>query len=295
MDLRCRGAKRSIAAVVPSRAAQDSLTWENVIHCRPFSSAKAEIYPRFYCRADISVGQVLVLPPDVAHHASHVVRLREGDNLTLFNGEAGEYRAKILSLGPQGVIVMPEMHLDIERESQLIVTLVQALCSNEKMDWIVQKSVELGVSCFQPVTTQYSVIRLSAERAEKRTGHWQKVVISACEQCGRNRIPPVFPLMPLSSWLESKLNECPNLDNANSQKYFMLSPTAEKGLRDFPELANANRVNLLVGPEGGFAADEEAAARMAGFIPLRLGKRLLRTESAGLAGLAAMQAVYGDY
>jgi 16S rRNA (uracil1498-N3)-methyltransferase len=224
-----------------------------------------------------------------------VVRLKQGDKLTLFNGEGGEYPAKILSADSRNMIAMPEMHLDIERESQLVVTLVQALCSNEKMDWIVQKSVELGVSCFQPVTTRFAVVKLSEDRAAKRMRHWQDIVISACEQCGRNRIPSVLPLMPLSSWLERMSDKCKNPDNRSSQKCFMLSPAAGKGLRDFPEPSGVGRISLLVGPEGGFDPDEEAAAVMAGYNPLRLGKRLLRTESAGLAGLAAMQAVYGDY
>jgi 16S rRNA (uracil1498-N3)-methyltransferase len=254
-----------------------------------------EARPRFYCPGVIVAGQSLALPDAVAHHAFHVVRLKQGDKLTLFNGEGGEYPAKILRAGPKDVIVMPEMHLDIERESQLVVTLAQALCSNEKMAWIVQKSVELGVSRFQPLTTKLGIVKLPADRVEKRIRHWQDIVISACEQCGRNLIPPVLPLMTLSSWLERISDECKDPDNSGSQKCFMLSPMAIKGLRDFPELSSPGRINLLVGPEGGFEIDEEAAALMAGFIPLRLGKRLLRTESAGLAGLAALQAVYGDY
>jgi 16S rRNA (uracil1498-N3)-methyltransferase len=251
--------------------------------------------PRFYCPAPIVAGCALALPDAAAHHAFQVVRLKQGDKLTLFNGEGGEYAAKILSADPKNVIAMPEMHLDIERESQLVVTLVQAVCSNEKMDWIVQKSVELGVSCFQPVATRFSVVKLSGDRAAKRMRHWQDIVISACEQCGRNRIPSVLPLTPLSSWLERMSDKCKDSDNPGSQKCFMLSPVAGKGLRDFLEPSGLSRINLLVGPEGGFDADEEAAAVMAGYKPLRLGKRLLRTESAGLAGLAAMQAVYGDY
>jgi 16S rRNA (uracil1498-N3)-methyltransferase len=254
-----------------------------------------ETLPRFYCPGAIVAEQPLVLPSAVAHHVFHVVRLRQGDKLTLFNGEGGEYPARILSAAPKNVIAMPERHLDIERESQLVVTLVQALCSNEKMSWIVQKSVELGVSCFQPVTTRFGVVKLSGDRVAKRMGHWQDIVISACEQCGRNRIPTILPLMPLSIWLEDMSDKCKDSDDPDSQKCFMLLPAAPKGLRDFPGLSGLGRINLLVGPEGGFDAGEEAAALEAGFIPLRLGKRLLRTESAGLAGLAAMQAVYGDY
>lgn len=253
------------------------------------------MYPRFYCPGTIVAGHALALPKTVAHHAFHVVRLKKGDKLTLFNGDGGEYPAEILDTSPKRVTVIPEAHLDIERESPLDITLVQALCSNEKMDWIVQKSVELGVSRFQPIAARFGVVQLSKDRAEKRMRHWQDVVISACEQCGRNRIPPVLPLMPLSSWLDGVPDECRDMDNPDSQKCFMLSPTAAEGLRDFPRLPGLSRIDLLVGPEGGFDTEEEAAAVMAGCTPLRLGKRLLRTESAGLAALAAMQALCGDY
>jgi 16S rRNA (uracil1498-N3)-methyltransferase len=254
-----------------------------------------ETYPRFYRPGAIVAGQALALPKTVAHHVFHVLRLRQGNKLTLFNGEGGEYPAEILDAGPKSVIVIPEAHLDVERESQLAVTLVQALCSSEKMGWILQKSVELGVSRFQPVTTRFGIVRLSNDRAEKRTRHWQDIVISACEQCGRNYIPPVLPLMPLSNWLEEVSEGYKDPNNLDSQKSFMLSPYAARGLRDFSELSSLGRINLLVGPEGGFDADEEAAAVMAGYIPLRLGQRLLRTESAGLAALAAMQTTWGDY
>ena len=252
--------------------------------------------PRFYCPEKIVADQLIALPAGVAHHALRVLRLEQDDELILFNGNGGEFPAVIEHIDKNGVTVVIGKHLDIERESPLVITLAQALCANEKMDWIVQKAVELGVSRIQPLDTKLSVVRLSGERAEKRMKHWQQVVISACEQCGRNRIPQVLPLISLSSWLGAQINEWKNLSNGTlPQARFMLSPTAKKGLRDFPESFATAMLMLLVGPEGGLTTEEEAAALVSGFIPMRLGKRILRTESAALAAIAAMQARWGDY
>ena len=252
--------------------------------------------PRFYCPKKIVADQPIELPAGVAHHALRVLRLEQGDELILFNGNGGEFPAVIEHIDKNGVTVMIGKHLDIERESPLVITLAQALCANEKMDWIVQKAVELGVSRIQPLDTKLSVVRLSGERAEKRMKHWQQVVISACEQCGRNRIPQILPLISLSDWLGAQINEWKNSNNGTlHDACFMLSPTAEKSLRDFPESFTTAMLTLLVGPEGGLTPEEEAAALVSGFIPLRLGKRILRTESAALAVVAAMQVRWGDY
>ena len=169
--------------------------------------------PRFYCPEKIVADQPIALPAGVAHHALRVLRLEQDDELILFNGNGGEFPAVIEHIDKNGVTVVIGKHLDIERESPLVITLAQALCANEKMDWIVQKAVELGVSRIQPLDTKLSVVRLSGERAEKRMKHWQQVVISACEQCGRNRIPQVLPLISLSSWLGAQINEWKNLSN----------------------------------------------------------------------------------
>ncbi|MDN5753327.1 MAG: 16S rRNA (uracil(1498)-N(3))-methyltransferase [Nitrosospira sp.] len=254
--------------------------------------------PRFYCPGKIAAGEIIELPAGAAHHASRVLRLEQGDELTLFNGNGGEFQAVIVRIGKNGAAVVIEKYLDIERESPLAITLAQAVCVSEKMDWIVQKSVEMGVGRIQPLATKLSMVKLSGERAEKRMKHWQQVVTSACEQCGRNRIPQVLPLISLPVWLGAQLSECRKLSNSSGvppDSYFMLSPTAKKGLRDFRESPAVTAITLLVGPEGGFTPEEEAAALVAGFIPLRLGERILRTESAALAAVAAMQALWGDY
>lgn len=252
--------------------------------------------PRFYCSEKMAVGQVIELPASVAQHALRALRLGRDDKLILFNGNGGEFQATIVGISKHGAAVVIEKYLDIERESPLVITLAQAVCANEKMDWIVQKGVEMGISRIQPLVTKLSVVKLSAERAERRMKHWQQIVISACEQCGRNHIPRMLPLISLPGWLDAQIIECKNLNNGIAcNPCFILSPTAKKGLREFPGSSAVTALTLLVGPEGGFTPEEEAAAAVAGFIPLRLGKRILRTESAALAAVSAMQTLWGDY
>ncbi len=172
---------------------------------------------------------------------------------------------------------------DVERESGLVVTLIQAVQSGEKMDYTVQKAVELWVTHIIPVESRRSVTRLTGERAARRVAHWQGVAAAACEQCGRNRVPQVAPLEKLESWLARPSGEALRL---------MLAPDAEQSLGDLPSTKN---VELLIGAEGGLDPQEIVAARQVGFHLVRMGPRTLRTETAGLAALAAMQALWGDF
>lgn len=239
---------------------------------------------RFYCPIPLVSGQMLDLPPQAAHHAARVLRLREGGRVVLFNGEGGECVAKIFAVSKSGMTVEVLQTLDVERESPLRVTLAQAVSAGEKMDYTIQKAVELGVRHIQPLESERCVVRLSGERAEKRVQHWQQVVVSACEQSGRNRVPPVAPVLPLSRWLERE---------AMGALKLMLSPDAGQKLSELPH--PAGEVMLLIGPEGGFSAPETAAAVRLGYQPARLGARVLRTETAALAALAAMSALWGDF
>jgi len=252
--------------------------------------------PRFYCPGEIATGQIIELPANAAHHAARVLRLEQGDAVTLFNGEGGEFAAIIARIAKTGTTVAVEKHLNIERESPLVITLVQALCASEKMDWVMQKAGEMGVCRIQPVAASRSVVKLSGERADKRVQHWQQVTISACEQCGRNRLPQVLPLRSLSDWL-SEASGQQMVERASSKLRLILSPTAEKSLSEYAKSLSAapRSISLLVGPEGGLTLDEEAAAVAAGLIPLRLGSRILRVEGAALAAVAAMQVLWGDY
>ena len=246
--------------------------------------ASAMALPRFYYPGGLQQGAVIPLPEQAAHHAARVLRLQVGDEVVLFNGHGGEHNATIEHIGKAGVTVAPGPRLDRECESPLDITLVQALSSGEKMDFTVQKAVELGVAAIQPVTGSRSVVRLSGERAEKRVQHWQGVAVSACEQCGRNRVPAVGAILPLETWLGRA---------ERSGLRMVFAPNATRTLHELP--APDAGVTVLAGPEGGFTEAEVAAAAACGFTPVRLGPRVLRTETAALAAIAAMQAVWGDF
>ncbi len=239
--------------------------------------------PRFHVPVPLSPGSLFDLPAGPARHAAQVLRLRAGDTLTLFDGGGGEYRARIESMRRAEVTVRVENHAAVERESPLEVHLAQGISSGERMDYTLQKAVELGVASVQPLAMLRSVVKLDAERARKRTAHWQGVVIGACEQCGRNRVPAVGAPLPLSQWIAG----------APAGLKLYLSPQSETGLAALAPPTGP--LWLLAGPEGGFDPGESALVEAAGFLPLRLGPRILRTETAALAALAALQALWGDF
>lgn len=248
------------------------------------------MHARFYHPAEITVGQLTELSVENKHHAARVLRLRRGDSITLFNGNGGEFSARIDNITKSSTTVLVANYHDTDCESPLNIELAQAICANEKMDWIIQKAVELGVTCIQPVTAARSIVHLSGERSTKRLQHWQKIVISACEQCGRNHLPQVSPLISLPEWLSLK-----KTSKSPHDLHLMLSTAATESLRNIPTPTVNAKVALVIGPEGGFTGEEIMAIRHAGFIPLRLGKRILRTESAALAAVAALQTLWGDY
>lgn len=239
---------------------------------------------RFYCPGPLSAGARMMLDERAGHHALRVLRLAVGDEVTLFDGGGGEYGARIAAAEKSGVTVTVGPRREIERESALAVTLAQAISAGEKMDFTVQKAVELGVASIQPLAGARGVVRLDAARAAKRVAHWQGVAISACEQCGRNRIPSVAPVLPLTDWLQR---------GQSAALRVLLSPSAGRPLREVPPPAGT--VILLVGPEGGLSPQEAQTAEAAGFLPIRLGPRVLRTETAALAAVSAMQTLWGDF
>lgn len=241
--------------------------------------------PRLYVDIELGEQSRLVLPEGAAHHAGRVLRLRDGDGILLFDGKGGEFEARLSMPGRDQVVAQIGARRDVDRESPLAVTLVQGVSSGEKMDFTIQKAVELGVAAIQPVLTEKSVVRLSAEREEKKLAHWKRVAIAACEQCGRNRVPTIRNAMPVDVY-------CRAPDGASLR--VLLSPEGETGLRDMaPKIGHA--VTIAAGPEAGFSDDEERLFARAGFLPLRLGRRILRTETAALAALAALNALAGDF
>lgn len=240
--------------------------------------------PRFFCAGDLSQGATRELPEPAVHHAARVLRLAVGDPVTVFNGAGGESEARIVLMSKDRVAVRVGPWQAREVEPVVRVALLQGLSARERMDFSVQKAVELGVAEIFPVETRRSVMRLAHERAARRVEHWQNLVVAACEQSGRNRVPAVHPVSTLSDWLGAH-------PQPSNEQRLILSPLAATRLRDLPA---PQRLLLLAGPEGGFAPDEMDMARACGFTPVRLGPRVLRTETAALAALAAVHALWGD-
>lgn len=238
--------------------------------------------PRFYCAQALAAGQTVTLPAETFHHAIRVRRLRVGDELVLFAGDGREASGSLVAINRDAADAAISAVTVADRESPLHVTLLQGLSAGDRMDYTLQKAVELGVAAIVPITTQRSVVRLDRDRADKRNAHWRQIVIGACEQSGRNRIPDVLPVVPLAEGLAA----------VSAPQRFVLSFDGGARLRDLT--APSGAIALLAGPEGGLTADEERAARNAGFAPLALGPRVLRTETAAVAALAAMQALWGD-
>lgn len=240
--------------------------------------------PRFFAGAALRAGGTTQLPEEAAHHAVHVLRLRAGDALTLFDGRGGEYAGRIAAIERLRVTVDVLAHRAIERESPLAVTLVQGVSSSEKMDFTLQKATELGVAALQPVLAARSTGRITGERAAQKRTHWQRVAIAACEQCGRNRVPEVLAPLELEAYCRARA----------PGTALLLSPGAQLGLREAAARLQGAAA-LAAGPEAGFTAAEEAMLAQAGFVPVRLGPRVLRTETAALAALAALNAIAGDF
>lgn len=244
-------------------------------------------FPRFHCHIPIAVGATINLPENAARHAGRVLRMRAGDGIVLFDGKGGEYSARIAAVERANVTAeVLEWH-DVDREAPIGVTLVQALQSGDKMDLTIQKAVELGAVRVVPVASRRSVLRLEGERAAKRLEHWRGVVVAACEQSGRNRVPEIAGIEKLDRWLSGP--------RAANVMRLMLEPGANETLVTLPRPSSDTQIELLIGAEGGLASDELEKARQAGFVGVCLGPRILRTETAGLAALAAMQCLWGDF
>lgn len=236
---------------------------------------------RVHVAMPLAVGDVFQLPGDAAHHVAQVLRMRAGEPLILFNGEGGEYAAVIEAVQRRAVRVRVDAFDPVDRESRLSLTLAQCVSKGDRMDYTIQKAVELGVAAIVPLLSARSVVKLDGERWEKKLDHWRGVIVSACEQSGRTRVPMLAPVQKLESWLPS----------SGEGLRLVLAPNAGVSLKTLPPAA---AITLLVGPEGGLSDDEIALASRAGYTGVRLGPRVLRTETAGVAALAAAQALWGD-
>lgn len=233
---------------------------------------------RFYCPLPLHTGAALSLPPSAARHVQ-VLRLQPGGVITLFNGQGGEFEATVTRMGRSDVEVLIGAHSANEREAACAVHLLAGITANERMDWLVEKATELGAASLTPLIAERSVLKLKGERAEKKLAHWQGVAVAASEQCGRNRVTRIEPAETLAAWLAQ------HPATGGLRLVLSLSP----GTQPLRTAAHGHSdVTLLSGPEGGLTAAEEALALAAGFVPVTLGPRVLRAETAPLAVLAAL-------
>ncbi|MDH3647117.1 MAG: 16S rRNA (uracil(1498)-N(3))-methyltransferase [Gammaproteobacteria bacterium] len=240
---------------------------------------------RVYLDQPLSGMTELTVAGPTAHYLARVLRLRAGGELTVFDGRGGEYAATLVNVSRDEVQVALGRYNDRDRESSLNLTLAQGVARGERMDQILQKATELGVTAIVPLLTDHTVVRLDAERAEKRHGHWQRIIISACEQCGRNRLPNLQPLRSIDDWLA---------DLTDVGTRFILQPDAVTTLAKTVEQPRDHTALILIGPEGGLSEREQTIARRRDFLATSLGPRVLRTETATLATLAIMQSRWGD-
>lgn len=237
--------------------------------------------PRLYCNAPLSVNTQLDLPPPAARHTV-VLRLRPGDDITLFNGEGGEYIAEIVDIHKHGTTVKVLSYQARENELPYRITLAQSMPEASKMDLVIEKAIELGVARICPVESERSVVRLSEERAEKRAIRWKSIIIAASEQSGRNRFAELAEITPFPKWMQ----------NQASQPILMLSPHARQSFADWAFQNPPQDVTLVIGPEGGFSREEEALAVRHGALLLSMGPRILRTETAGMSAISALTAIW---
>jgi len=240
--------------------------------------------PRFYYSEVLQIGATISLPESVAHHCQ-VLRLTVGDTIELFNGTGGAYVASICNVEKKHIAAEIKMFNPDEVELPYAVTLAQALPEASKMDWIIEKAVELGAAGIQPLAAQRCVTRLSGERAEKRRTHWQSIIASASEQCGRNRLAHLGPISDFKQWINQQ----------DLHRRLILSPIADHSLAEWARHHPAQAITLIIGPEGGLSEQEYQLAISQGAIPLSMGPRILRTETAGLNAIATLNSHWGGF
>lgn len=245
------------------------------------SSPRKGHVPRVFVNTGVAEGVVVHVEGDKAHHLRNVLRVREAAPLILFDGSGGEYRARVEAVERGRLTARVLEHCVVDRESPLDLTLGQGIARGERMDFAIAKAVELGVRAIDPLFTNRGQVKLEGQRLRKKLEHWRRVAASAAEQSGREYVPEVSEPRPLAAWLPG--------DDGGTR--LVLAPDAATGLRDLPP---ARGVRLLIGPESGLSDSELAAAHDAGFRAVRLGPRVLRTETAGPAALAALQTLWGD-
>lgn len=237
--------------------------------------------PRFYCPTLSASSTHITVPDTVFRHAVQVLRMKPGEALALFDGRGLEYLAQLEQVDKRQAVVSLQQQLQTDNESPLDILLVQGISRGERMDYAIQKAVELGVKRLMPVITERCNVQLAGDRAEKRLNHWRGVMVSACEQSGRRFLPELLPVTLLDEALLNCTDDCK----------LVLAPEAERG---FSSVKKATQIALLIGPEGGLSDAEIQRAQVAGFVGVNLGPRILRTETASAAALAIVQSHWGD-
>lgn len=239
--------------------------------------------PRIYLPLPLTAGATVQLDDNAFGHAVRVLRLQPGAGLVLFDGCGRAFTATLTTVGKREAWAEISEALRDENEPPLRIVLAQGISRGDKMDYTVQKAVELGVNAIQPLFTERGGVDLTGERLLRKVQHWRSIIVGACEQCGQNRLPELHQPLPLMAWLEQPA----------AGLRLVLEPTARCGLREIS--APMDQISLLIGPEGGLSVAEIAKALATGFVGVRLGQRILRTETAGVAVLAAVQALWGDW
>jgi 16S rRNA (uracil1498-N3)-methyltransferase len=237
---------------------------------------------RFYTPMPMRVDDEIELDPQLSHYINNVLRLKQSDPIVLFNGDGNEYTADILSISKKQVVAIVNSQLSMRSESPLNIHLAQGVSKGDRMDFVLQKSVELGVSEITPVITERCAVKLSTERWQKKTEQWQKIIISACEQSGRNVLPILHQPIALNKWLGQTTEQQKVILTPGSSKYMSSLSRPVQGFR------------LLIGPEGGLSEQEIYTSEQTGFESVNLGPRILRTETAALASISILQALFGD-
>ena len=241
---------------------------------------------RFYHSKTININEIIVLDDFATHHALKVLRLKKGDELILFNGDGYDFQGQIFNIAKKRVEVMINSRRIVANESDLKVTLLQTLTSNEKMDLIIQKTTELGISEIQPIVCERGIVKIKNDKIEKRLLHWKQVSIGACEQCGRAQIPVINKPENITKYLEKIIMSDKSLK-------IILSPTAIKSLNEISYNIDQN-IKVLIGPEGGFSKKELELATKKNFLPVKIGPRILRTETTPISIMSILQYEYGD-
>ena len=261
-----------------------------------------QFMPRFHCPTALAIGTEIELPAGAARHVQ-VLRLQPGDGITLFGGTGGtgdtggtgigsggtggEWDATVTHMGRSSVRVQPTAHHALEREAPRAIHLLAGITANERMDWLVEKATELGAASLTPLLAERSVLKLKGERADKKLAHWQAVAVAACEQCGRNRVPPIHPASSLADWLAAH-PVAPAGEGTETMRLLLSLRPGTQPLLHAAAAQGTGPVLFLSGPEGGLSAAEEDLALQHGFVPVTLGSRVLRAETAPLAALAAL-------